>query len=248
MAELLSLAGRPALSPFRLAKLLQSLTQAHSAHRIAALTADFLHFVEIARPLAPDERATLERLLTYGPAHESGDARAWDVAARRAAARHDLALVVQGHRHRAQLRTRCGGAHRARHALSRDDARRRRVRSRPSRGAAAARARPDDGSGAGRCGARPCACSPTFRRSRCRRCRCWRAAARRSRTRTARWAWRWRRTRSTTSTRASAAWAAIRPTSNSRCSRRPTPSTAGTRSSTPTGSSTASRRTRACSR
>ena len=67
MAEILSLAGRPALSPFRLAKLLQSLSQAHSAHRIAGITAAYWHFVETTRPLNEGERTTLERLLTYGP-------------------------------------------------------------------------------------------------------------------------------------------------------------------------------------
>ena len=51
MAEILSLAGRPALSPFRLAKLLQGLSQARSAHRIDALDATYWHFVELARPL-----------------------------------------------------------------------------------------------------------------------------------------------------------------------------------------------------
>ncbi|MFO1314537.1 MAG: phosphoribosylformylglycinamidine synthase [Burkholderiales bacterium] len=74
MAEFLSLAGRPALSPFRLAKLLQSLSQEHSAHRVAAVDATYRHFVEVARPLAPDERATLERLLTYGPEARAGAA------------------------------------------------------------------------------------------------------------------------------------------------------------------------------
>jgi phosphoribosylformylglycinamidine synthase len=67
MAEILSLAGRPALSPFRLAKLLQGLSQAHSAHRVAAIGATYRHFVEIARPLNADELAILEQLLTYGP-------------------------------------------------------------------------------------------------------------------------------------------------------------------------------------
>jgi phosphoribosylformylglycinamidine synthase len=67
VAEILSLAGRPALSPFRLAKLLQSLSQAHSAHRIAGITAAYWHFVETTRPLNEGERTTLERLLTYGP-------------------------------------------------------------------------------------------------------------------------------------------------------------------------------------
>src|SRR5262247_1763823 len=71
MAEILSLAGRPALSPFRLAKLLHGLTQAHSAHRVASIGATFRHFVETSRPLTADERATLEQLLTYGP--ETGE-------------------------------------------------------------------------------------------------------------------------------------------------------------------------------
>ncbi|MEO8508249.1 MAG: phosphoribosylformylglycinamidine synthase [Betaproteobacteria bacterium] len=67
MAEILSLAGRPALSPFRVAKLLHRLSQAHSAHRVAGIEATYRHFVELARPLDLAERATLERLLTYGP-------------------------------------------------------------------------------------------------------------------------------------------------------------------------------------
>jgi phosphoribosylformylglycinamidine synthase len=67
MSEILSLAGRPALSNFRLAKLLQGLCAVRPAHRIAAIAATFRHFVEISRPLIASERATLERLLTYGP-------------------------------------------------------------------------------------------------------------------------------------------------------------------------------------
>jgi phosphoribosylformylglycinamidine synthase len=66
MSEILSLAGRPALSNFRLAKLLRGLTATHSVHRIAAITATFRHFVEVSRPLDAAERATLDRLLTYG--------------------------------------------------------------------------------------------------------------------------------------------------------------------------------------
>ena len=67
MSEIFSLAGRPALSNFRLAKLLQRLSSVRPAHRVAAITATFRHFVEISRPLGVEERATLERLLTYGP-------------------------------------------------------------------------------------------------------------------------------------------------------------------------------------
>jgi phosphoribosylformylglycinamidine synthase len=74
MSEILSLAGRPALSPFRLAKLQQGLTAARPAHRVAGITATFRHFVEIARPLTAPERSTLDRLLTYGPELKSAAA------------------------------------------------------------------------------------------------------------------------------------------------------------------------------
>ena len=67
MADILSLAGRPALSPFRLAKLLQGLSEAHPGHRVERIGATYLHFVELSRPLAPAESATLGELLTYGP-------------------------------------------------------------------------------------------------------------------------------------------------------------------------------------
>ncbi len=67
MSEILSLDGRPALSNFRLAKLQQGLTASRPSHRVAGITATFRQFVEIARPLAGSERATLDRLLTYGP-------------------------------------------------------------------------------------------------------------------------------------------------------------------------------------
>ena len=67
MSEILSLAGRPALSQFRLAKLQQSLAAFHPAHRVASITATFRHFVEVSRPLDAAERSTLDRLLTYGP-------------------------------------------------------------------------------------------------------------------------------------------------------------------------------------
>src|ERR1022692_2789313 len=63
MAELISLRGRNALSPFRIDKLLTSL----AATRVSGLAADFWHFVQTARPLSAAERKTLERILTYGP-------------------------------------------------------------------------------------------------------------------------------------------------------------------------------------
>ncbi len=65
--ELLSLRGRAALSPFRLAKLGERLSQARPAHRIVSLAARWWHFVEVNRALSPGEQATLERLLSYGP-------------------------------------------------------------------------------------------------------------------------------------------------------------------------------------
>ena len=78
MSEILSLAGRPALSKFRLAKLQQGLSAARPAHRVAGITATFRHFVEMSRPLDAAERATLDRLLTYGPeaAEAASDAAA----------------------------------------------------------------------------------------------------------------------------------------------------------------------------
>jgi phosphoribosylformylglycinamidine synthase len=79
MADILSLAGRPALSPFRLAKLLQGLSDAHPGHRVARITATYVHFVELSRPLDAVERTTLEQLLTYGPEphgeHDGGGAQ-----------------------------------------------------------------------------------------------------------------------------------------------------------------------------
>jgi phosphoribosylformylglycinamidine synthase len=70
MAELLSLRGRNALSPFRIAKLLSNL----AGTRASGLTADYWHFVQTDRDLTVPERATLERVLTYGPQSvEHGD-------------------------------------------------------------------------------------------------------------------------------------------------------------------------------
>jgi phosphoribosylformylglycinamidine synthase len=63
MAELISLRGRNALSPFRIDKLLTSL----ATTRVSSLAADFWHFVQTTRALSVAERDTLERILTYGP-------------------------------------------------------------------------------------------------------------------------------------------------------------------------------------
>ena len=74
MPEILALRGRAALSPFRIAKLRASLDATCPDHRIASLSARYWHLAETLRPLRDDERATLERLLTYGPADRGGEA------------------------------------------------------------------------------------------------------------------------------------------------------------------------------
>src|SRR3954469_18308050 len=74
MPHLLTLRGRNALSPFRVAKLLATLSASRPQHAVAALSAVFWHFVEIERELAASERLTLERILSYGPHDEiTGD-------------------------------------------------------------------------------------------------------------------------------------------------------------------------------
>ncbi|HYB34320.1 MAG TPA: phosphoribosylformylglycinamidine synthase [Steroidobacteraceae bacterium] len=62
---MLQIAGPPALSAFRIAKLLDRLTALESA--VSGLEARFLHFADLAQPLSASERAILEQLLTYGP-------------------------------------------------------------------------------------------------------------------------------------------------------------------------------------
>ena len=66
MPHLLTLRGRHALSPFRVAKLGAALTASRPDHAVVSVVADYWHFVEVARALTSAEQATLERLLTYG--------------------------------------------------------------------------------------------------------------------------------------------------------------------------------------
>ena len=73
MSQLIQLRGRNALSTFRQEKLQQVLAQVAPA--IEAVHAEFWHFVALHRPLSSDERATLERLLTYGAQTKAGDTR-----------------------------------------------------------------------------------------------------------------------------------------------------------------------------
>src|SRR5256885_1541397 len=62
---MLSLQGAPALSPFRVAKLLASLRVREPA--VTGLTSRFVHFIDSGRALERAESAVLEQLLTYGP-------------------------------------------------------------------------------------------------------------------------------------------------------------------------------------
>jgi phosphoribosylformylglycinamidine synthase len=64
MPQLIRLRGRAALSPFRLQKLLAAVPRDSPPITIAA---EFWHFVSTTRSLTAEERARLERLLTYGP-------------------------------------------------------------------------------------------------------------------------------------------------------------------------------------
>jgi phosphoribosylformylglycinamidine synthase len=70
---MLTLPGAAALSPFRLQRLLGTLRA--SAPEITALSARFVHFVDVADELDARERDVLERLLTYGPRRAAADER-----------------------------------------------------------------------------------------------------------------------------------------------------------------------------
>jgi len=63
---MLILHGAPALSPFRIQKLLENLTAKVPA--LTGIEARFVHFAELKRDLLPDELGSLEQLLRYGPA------------------------------------------------------------------------------------------------------------------------------------------------------------------------------------
>jgi len=58
---MLQFRGAPALSAFRIERLLATL--AGQVPAVRGLAADYLHFVDLSRPLAPDETRVLERLL-----------------------------------------------------------------------------------------------------------------------------------------------------------------------------------------
>ena len=58
--DLVSLRGRSALSPFRVAKLLAALSAASPSHRVASLTATYWHFAQVSRSQSVLELATVQ--------------------------------------------------------------------------------------------------------------------------------------------------------------------------------------------
>src|SRR5579864_3521541 len=62
---MLEIPGPPALSAFRLAKLLDRLIALEPA--VSGLSARFMHFADLERPLSEAEHTLLAQLLTYGP-------------------------------------------------------------------------------------------------------------------------------------------------------------------------------------
>src|SRR5579859_7899158 len=62
---MLEIPGPPALSAFRIAKLLDRLITLEPA--VSALSARFVHFADLDRSLSEPERRVLAQLLTYGP-------------------------------------------------------------------------------------------------------------------------------------------------------------------------------------
>ena len=62
---MLQFPGAPALSSFRIAKLLDRLRALEPS--VSGLDARYTHFVDVAQPLTAGERTVLGQLLTYGP-------------------------------------------------------------------------------------------------------------------------------------------------------------------------------------
>jgi phosphoribosylformylglycinamidine synthase len=63
---MLTLSGAPAVSEFRLAKLLAAIRE--RTPQVASLDARYLHFVDVEREPTGEERSVLDSLLRYGPA------------------------------------------------------------------------------------------------------------------------------------------------------------------------------------
>ena len=83
--------GTRALSPFRLDRLRGELRAREP--RVLGVEAEFVHFVDLARALAPAEHALLERLLSYGP-READAGRAETVLRAEAAAPGEVRAVL----------------------------------------------------------------------------------------------------------------------------------------------------------
>src|ERR1700685_3237426 len=62
---MLQLHGPPALSAFRIQKLLGRLSALDDA--VSGVDAGFMHFVDLEAPLTPQQRGVLDALLRYGP-------------------------------------------------------------------------------------------------------------------------------------------------------------------------------------
>src|SRR5690242_9235381 len=67
---MIELPGAPAVSDFRIAKLRPALDPLRPG--LGAISARFIHFVDVSRDLDARERQLLERLLTYGPREPQG--------------------------------------------------------------------------------------------------------------------------------------------------------------------------------
>ena len=169
---MLQLAGPPAATAFRLEKLRAELRALASA--VTDVAAHFEHFVHLERPLTEREDRVLRALLDYGGGAAAANGRPAK-ALRRAAARHDLVVGLEGHRYREDLLA-SGAQDRARPRLRA----RRALRAHGCRPAAhrAAAARSNDGDAAGGAAARraavrrACAAARAHRRrARGRACR-----------------------------------------------------------------------------
>ncbi|HEY0946935.1 MAG TPA: phosphoribosylformylglycinamidine synthase [Opitutaceae bacterium] len=70
---MLILRGSPALSPFRLQKLLDGFIACGLPAR--AVSAEFVHLAEVSAELTPDQQHVLEKLLTYGPSRAAAQVK-----------------------------------------------------------------------------------------------------------------------------------------------------------------------------
>lgn len=89
------LRGSPALSAFRINKLLARFQAANL--QVHDIYAEYVHFADLNAPLNEDEHAQLARLLKYGPSLSSHTPK--ETAAGDASPRHHLPLVFQSDRY-----------------------------------------------------------------------------------------------------------------------------------------------------